>query len=292
MPPKRDDDARRQDAAAPRRAPEDQASGTFTRQEPWRELQEKLGKAHDHPELEGTRVGEGKTDYEVYVRTRELLALQPEPDELVHPDELLFQVTHQSQELWMKLAAHEAVRFVRALDEDAFERATAAAERIGRAFRAMTADMNVLQTLTPASFQVIRRSLGNGSGLQSPGFLALRHVAEALTAALRRAFLRRQIELRQLYEDESLDPALFAMCERLLDLDELFQLWLVTHFMLVRRTIGVDRTVQALDGYPTKALEVRMKKPLFPDLWDVRVRMTRDWDRDGGIAPGAPRPKT
>ena len=74
--------------------------------------------------------------------------------------------------------------------------------------------------------------------------------------------------------------------------DELFQLWLVTHFMLVRRTIGVDRTVQALDGYPTKALEVRMKKPLFPDLWDVRVRMTRDWDRDGGVPPGAPRKPT
>jgi tryptophan 2,3-dioxygenase len=268
---------------------EDQSSGTYSRAEPWCELAAKLATSHVHPELEGQRVGDGTTDYEIYVRTKQLLALQPAPDELVHLDELVFQVTHQSQELWMKVAAHEGVRLVRALDEDAFERATATAERMERCFRALIADMHVLETLTPASFQVIRRSLGNGSGLQSPGFLALRHVAEALSGALRRAFLRRGVDLRTVYQDEDRDPRLFAICERLLDLDELFQLWLVTHFMLVRRTIGVDRTVQALDGYPTKALEVRMKKPLFPDLWDVRVRMTRDWDREGGVPPGAPR---
>jgi tryptophan 2,3-dioxygenase len=267
---------------------EEQSSGTFAR-EPWRELAAKLGAAHVHPELEGQVVGEGSTDYEVYVRTGELLALQPPLDELVHADELFFQVTHQAQELWMKVLGHEGVRLVRALDDDGFERAAAIGERMERCFRALIAEMNVLETLTPAAFQVIRRSLGNGSGLQSPGFLGLKHVAEALSGALRRAFLRRGVDLRTVYEKEEADPALFFLCERLLDLDELFQLWLVTHFMLVRRTIGVDRTVQALDGYPTKALEVRMKKPLFPDLWDVRVRMTRDWERDGGVAPGAPR---
>jgi tryptophan 2,3-dioxygenase len=284
------DSRKKQDEPMAARA-EEQASGTFAR-EPWRELAAKLGAAHVHPELEGQVVGDGSTDYEVYVRTRELLALQPPVEELVHPDELFFQVTHQAQELWMKVLGHEGVRLVRALDDDAFERAGAVGERMERCFRALIAEMNVLETLTPAAFQVIRRSLGNGSGLQSPGFLGLKHVAEALSAALRRAFMRRGLDLRTVYEDEEADPALFALCERLLDLDELFQLWLMTHFMLVRRTIGVDRTVQALDGYPTKALEVRMKKPLFPDLWDVRVRMTRDWDRDGGVAPGAPRPKT
>ncbi|HEX7184990.1 MAG TPA: hypothetical protein VF756_24395 [Thermoanaerobaculia bacterium] len=35
-------------------------------------------------------VGRGELDYEVYVRTRELLALQTPAEELVVPDELLF----------------------------------------------------------------------------------------------------------------------------------------------------------------------------------------------------------
>ena len=47
---------------------------------------------------------EGGSDYEVYIRTDELLALQPEPDTWKHRDELLFTVVHQSSELWLKLA--------------------------------------------------------------------------------------------------------------------------------------------------------------------------------------------
>jgi tryptophan 2,3-dioxygenase len=50
---------------------------------------------------------EGGSDYEVYIRTDELLALQPEPDTWKHRDELLFTVVHQSSELWLKLAVSE-----------------------------------------------------------------------------------------------------------------------------------------------------------------------------------------
>ena len=48
--------------------------------------------------------GPGASDYERYLRTDELLALQKTPEEMVHRDELLFQTVHQSSELWLKLA--------------------------------------------------------------------------------------------------------------------------------------------------------------------------------------------
>ena len=51
--------------------------------------------------------GVGGNDYERYIRTDELLALQKGPDEWLHRDELLFTVTHQSSELWLKLAVSE-----------------------------------------------------------------------------------------------------------------------------------------------------------------------------------------
>src|SRR2546427_10128251 len=54
--------------------------------------------------------GEGASDYERYLRTDDLLALQKTPDEQVHPDELLFQTVHQSSELWLKLATSEVER--------------------------------------------------------------------------------------------------------------------------------------------------------------------------------------
>src|SRR6266571_2275714 len=51
--------------------------------------------------------GEGPSDYERYLRTDELLALQKTPEERIHRDELLFQTVHQSSELWLKHACAE-----------------------------------------------------------------------------------------------------------------------------------------------------------------------------------------
>src|SRR6478735_8308319 len=75
-------------------------------------------------------VGRGELDYEVYLRTRELLALQTPVNELVVPDELLFQVMHQTQELWLKCASFEAANVVERLDGDMVFTALDALERI------------------------------------------------------------------------------------------------------------------------------------------------------------------
>lgn len=50
----------------------------------------------------------GDSDYERYLQTDALLALQRSPEEWVHRDELLFMTVHQSSELWLKLACAEA----------------------------------------------------------------------------------------------------------------------------------------------------------------------------------------
>ncbi len=66
--------------------------------------------------------GPAPSDYERYLRTDELLALQKGPDEWAHRDELLFQTVHQSSELWLKHAwveAEEATRLKDARDHAA-----------------------------------------------------------------------------------------------------------------------------------------------------------------------------
>ena len=233
-------------------------------------------------------VGRGELDYEKYVRTPELLTLQTPPEERVAPDELLFQVVHQAQELWLKLLAHESVEAVAELDGDALWEASARLERMVRTVRCMSAELGVLETLTPETYQVIRRSLGNGSGQESPGYNATRMAAEGLEAALERLLQRRGVALAAVYAGAGAAD-LKRLCEQLLDCDEGFQGWLHAHFQLVRRTIGVDATVKALDGLPTRVLSGRMMKPLFPALWQVRVEMTAGWRREGGYAPGGPR---
>ncbi|HYH95917.1 tryptophan 2,3-dioxygenase family protein [Hyalangium sp.] len=235
-------------------------------------------------------VGKGDLDYEVYLKTGTLLHLQTPSEELVHHDELLFQVTHQAQELWLKLITQEAVEVVAELDGDVLWPATGRMERILRAMRCLVAEMNILETMTPDTYQIIRRSLGNGSGQESPGYNAMRLAADAMEAALDRALARRNLRLLDVYKVGAYGAEdLKRICEQFVDLDELFQTWLYTHYQMVRRIIGVDRSIKALDGLPTQVLAGRMTLPLFRKLWEVRVEMTSAWRRDGGYTPGTHR---
>ena len=65
--------------------------------------------------------GEGASDYERYLRTDELLALQKTSEEQVHRDELLFQTVHQASELWLQLAWSEAEEATRLLEAGELE---------------------------------------------------------------------------------------------------------------------------------------------------------------------------
>jgi tryptophan 2,3-dioxygenase len=251
-------------------------------------LREKLG-CPIHNKILHKEVGRGELDYEVYVRTRELLALQTPADELVVPDEMLFLVVHQTQELWLKCAVFEATLLLERLDGDKLFPALEALDRVVQIARILRDQMRVLGSLSPARFQVIRRSLGNGSGLESPGYNQLLTAAAAAHGALGRLIERRGTTLLDVYQNPEDHPDLHRIAERFVDWDSSFQTWLVEHFMLVRRTMGIDKSVRALDGFPTVALGGRATKPLFPELWNVRVEMTRAWSREGGFAPGEPR---
>jgi tryptophan 2,3-dioxygenase len=236
-------------------------------------------------------VGKGELDYEVYLKTGTLLNLQTASSELVHHDELLFQVTHQAQELWLKLISQEAVEVVAEMDGGLLWPATGRLERMLRAMRCLVAEMNILETMTPDTYQIIRRSLGSGSGQESPGYNAMRLSADALEAALERTLRRRNLRLMDVYKVGAYGSEdVKRICEQFVDLDEQFQTWLYTHYQMVRRIIGVDRSIKALDGLPTQVLAGRMTLPLFRKLWEVRAEMTNAWKRDGGYAPGTRRP--
>jgi tryptophan 2,3-dioxygenase len=237
-------------------------------------------------------VGRGELQYEIYLKTDVLLNLQYPPGERVCPEELMFQIVHQAQELWLKLLNEEGIHLVAELERDDLWAASGRIERMARIQRCLGAEMDVLSTLGPREFQVIRRSLGTGSGQESPGYNRLTQVlARGIEDAIKRLCERRGISLEEVYGEPSKAPDAQRVCEQLVDLDQAFQEWLVRHFLLVRRTIGVARTVHALDGFPTNALAARMVQPLLPSLWEVRVELTKTWQAEGGYPVGADRKK-
>src|SRR5262245_53599090 len=113
--------------------------------------------------------GTAASDYERYLRTDELLALQKAPGEMVHRDELLFQTIHQASELWLKLACFEVEAATASVDKDAIWPAVRLLRRATDALDLVTGNTAMLEHLAPWDYRDVRTALGHGSGFDSPG---------------------------------------------------------------------------------------------------------------------------
>ena len=120
--------------------------------------------------------GDGASDYERYLRTDDLLALQKTPEEMVHRDELLFQTVHQSSELWLKLACFEVETATTELRAHNTAAAIRLLRRASDCLKIATQLLDMLEHMSPWEYQSIRQILGHGSGFDSPGFRNIRRV--------------------------------------------------------------------------------------------------------------------
>jgi len=122
--------------------------------------------------------GKGASDYERYLRTDDLLALQKTPEEQSHPDELLFQTVHQSSELWLKLAWFEVETAIRYLRERKLAAAIRLLRRATDAVKTTIGLLDMLEHMSPWEYtRGIRPVLGHGSGFDSPGWNGVRRVS-------------------------------------------------------------------------------------------------------------------
>jgi tryptophan 2,3-dioxygenase len=219
------------------------------------------------------------TDYEKYIRTEELLALQKTPEVLTCHDELQFQIVHQAHELYMKLIEHE-LRFVATLlqaDEQA--RAVTTLGRVARIQRVLLTSVDLLDTMAPTDYMMIRTGLGRGSGQESPGFRTMLKLPAEVVWPAFAAFLEREgVTLRQIYEQPHDHHALFQLAEGLVDYDQLLQIWRQRHLMLVYRIIGTG--TPSLKGKHSDLLAHGLKTRFFPALWDVRDDVFADWTKE------------
>ncbi len=216
------------------------------------------------------------TDYEKYIRTDELLALQKKPDELTCHEEMQFQLVHQVAELWMKLIEFEVRHMAQLLEQDKLALASSTLRRIGRIQRLILVQLDLLDTMSPKAYMTVRAGLGNGSGQESPGFRTLlRLPGEVVWPAFEAVLERRGLSLREIYQEPEDHHELFALAEGLVDYDQLLQGWRHRHLMLVYRIIGVG--TPSLKGKPSDLLAHGMKQRFFPKLWTVRDELFADW---------------
>ena len=216
--------------------------------------------------------GTATSDYERYLRTDELLALQKSPEELSHQDEMTFMVVHQSSELLLKGAAFELGRALEHLEQGDYGNTTRLIRRANQLLDPPIELLHVLETITPYDYHLIRAGLGHGSGLDSPGFLSLLHIGPRLGQAFHDQVSRAGVTVDDVYRRHEELFGLHDVAERLLDFDERMQLFRFHHLKLAERIIG-GRVVGTM-GTPVEVLQQRMEHWLYKDLWDIRNSIT------------------
>ncbi|HLI87121.1 MAG TPA: tryptophan 2,3-dioxygenase family protein [Ktedonobacteraceae bacterium] len=213
-----------------------------------------------------------KSVYEQYLRTDELLSLQKSEDQLAHHDELQFQVVHQVFELWWKETAFE-LRTVRTyLQERNLQAALRLMNRVIRIQHLMLENLHMLETMTAWDFHGFRKVLGDGSGMDSPGFHALMKLSPLLWDDFSALLTRENVSLVDVYTQAERYPLLMALAEALMDYDEVFQLFRAHHLKLAQRMIGPDAI--GTGGTPMPLLARTLQDAFYPELWEVRNRLT------------------
>lgn len=223
-------------------------------------------------------------DYGVYLNCERLLTCQKPFEALCNHDELQFQIVHQVEELWMKLIAYSLIEVEERLGEGVTHRALSLLDRCHRLIRLMTAQLDVLETMSPKDYQQIRLQLGNGSGQESPGFrLILKMPSSIWTAYVQRYLTPEGRTVATVYDSGYAHDAAYALAEALIEFDELFQKFRWHHIFLIHRSIGMGAA--SLKGRPVEILEIGAKHRFFPELWEIRSQMTDAW----GVSYGSRR---
>ena len=108
--------------------------------------------------------------YTSYLQVDELLNLQKELSDGPEQDELLFIIIHQVYELWFKQILHEVDFLEVKLSDGDTPAALHTMKRIRTILKTMVSQIDILETMTPMSFESFRDRLSTSSGFQSAQF--------------------------------------------------------------------------------------------------------------------------
>lgn len=226
--------------------------------------------------------GEGTFDYELYLNTKTLLSCQSRFEEFCNKDELQFQIVHQIEELWMKLIAYTLLDIDDYLQQENTNRVLTLFRRVHIAQKLMNEQLALLETMSPKEYQEIRKRLGNGSGQESPGFRVLLKMYQPLWNSFQTRYLdKRGLTIEKIYDTEYSHSDAYVVAEALAEFDELFQKFRSEHMQLIHRTIGFH--AKSLKGRPVEILEEGIRQKFFPELWEIRTKMTDKWGAQYGI---------
>ncbi|HLB50428.1 MAG TPA: tryptophan 2,3-dioxygenase [Anaerolineales bacterium] len=151
--------------------------------------------------------------YGDYLHLDEILSAQHplSPDH----NEMLFIIIHHVSELWLKLALHELLAAREHVKRDHLPPVFKMTARVSRVIEQLINGWNVLSTLTPSEYSLIRPYLGNSSGFQSYQYRTLEFVLGNKNEVMMKPHQHRP-ELYAMLDKELHTPSLYDEVLRLL----------------------------------------------------------------------------
>lgn len=209
-------------------------------------------------------------------------------------DDILFVTVHQVYELWFKVILHELTSARDGMFRgDAYE-ARARLRRIATIERTLADQMDVVETIRPDDFHVIRNHLTSSgfhsaqfheieilSGLKDWSYLDRLELSDGERDRLRRRLTEPSVwdafvHIRQLFGVTDLvklirdgeRPEALDLADALLGHDQGFWLWRVRHVGMVERLIGRKTGTGGSSG--ATYLRATLEHRFFPELWEAR----------------------
>jgi tryptophan 2,3-dioxygenase len=236
--------------------------------------------------------GEGTSDYETYIRTKQLYELQKKPEDWVNEEELLFQVVHQAMELWLKVCIQHLEQVISWIETENLHEASRFLLRTSEILGWLGESLKFPRSMAPWDYHEIRMGLGKGSGQESPTYQRLHKVTPRVLEAFNNLLTKRGITLDTIHKERAAHQEMYDLTWAMTQYDQELMHWKYRHYNVVKRIIG--DAVMSLKGVPAKSLEQTTLDPAFPDLWHVINRTTDAYNKiyrpEGGAyqSPGKP----
>jgi len=212
------------------------------------------------------------TDYEIYIRTGELLNLQKTEAELCCEDELTFQMVHQIAELHFKLIVQYLTIAKRHMGTGNILAAVSQLSRVNLHLKHLPEVFNMTKVISPMDYHTIRLALGRGSGQDSPGFNQILQTGPTLWEPFEKLLQAKNLTSLDLHKQPQAEYDLYLLMQQLLTFDESFQSFRYQHIQLVKRMIGLE--TNSLKGVPAQALQRGARTEFYPLLWKAICELT------------------
>ena len=108
-----------------------------------------------------------ETTYSDYLQLDKLLNTQDVRSDPPEHDELLFIIIHQSYELWFKQVLYEVDAIKQLFSDNDLFGAIHLFKRVRMILKTLVGKLDILETMTPLSFNSFRDRLDTASGFQS-----------------------------------------------------------------------------------------------------------------------------